>query len=246
MLPEAPWNEEFIDAIRRSLSPGETLVATSQCYTELWRERLDAKSRTQYLFTGFDWEHLALTNANLRFIRFRQQKVKTGLLSFRVDLLPEIQSMQVVGIPQIVAIRVRQYQPERLPYKSLSKLFKCDVGPVAELRVTTAAGELMTSSPYTQFQALVDSLQSTITGATLASQSNSVADAVAKLAQLRDAGLLTDDEFERAKSGFVGRSIEVVESSATLIRQLAQLRDAGILSDAEFRIKKWDVLSRPG
>ena len=246
MLSEVPWSDEFIQAIRGSLAPGEHLVAHSQCYTEIRRQRTDRAGRSRDVFFGFDWEHAALTNANLRFVRFRQQKVKTGLLSFRVDLVPEIAAMQIVPIAQVVAVQVRQYRPERLPYRSLNRLFKCEVGSVMELRVTTAAGDFSTSSPYVQFQALVDTLQSTITGTALIQHSSSMADAVTKLAQLRDAGLLSEEEFERAKGGFVGRSIEVVESSATLIRQLAQLRDAGVLTDAEFRIKKWDVLSHPG
>lgn len=242
MIAEASLGDEFVDAIRRSLSPSETLAAQSQCYTEIWRERPNGTPQ----FFGFEWEHAALTNANLRFIKFQQRKVKTGFLSSRIDMIPEVASMQVVPIPQIVAVEVRQYTPARLPYRTLNRTFKGDVAPVMQVILTTAAGQWSTSSPFLEFQALVNALQSTITGSTLAHQSTSMVDAVSKMAQLRDAGLLTDDEFDRAKAGFIGRNVEVAESSAALIRQLAQLRDAGVLTDAEFRIKKWDILSRPG
>ena len=72
-----------------------------------------------------------------------------------------------------------------------------------------------------------------------------VAGAVTLLADLCSYGLITDEEFECAKSGFVGRSVEATETSASLICQLAALRDAGILTESEFGIKKWDILSRP-
>jgi hypothetical protein len=65
-----------------------------------------------------------------------------------------------------------------------------------------------------------------------------VAGAVTRLAALCSDGLITDEESERARSGFVGRSVEATETSAGLIRQLAALRDAGILTESEFGIKK--------
>ena len=65
-----------------------------------------------------------------------------------------------------------------------------------------------------------------------------VVDAASRLAALCSDGLITDEEFECAKSGFVGRSVEAKETSAGLIRQLAALRDAGILTESEFGIKK--------
>ncbi|NBU30022.1 MAG: SHOCT domain-containing protein [Actinobacteria bacterium] len=247
MLSEAPWGQEWVDAIRRDLSPGESLVAYSQCYTEIWNERWNnSKSRTDYVFSGFDWMHVALTNANLRFVRFQKHKVKTGFLTYKVEMLPEVASREVTPITQVVTIDTRQYQPERMPTKHLSRLFGTAAGPVMRLGVVTPAGRMEVSSPYLEFQALAASLQGAITGGALIRQSGSMADAVAKLADLRREGLLTDEEFERAKSGFVGSSVEVTENSAGLIRQLAQLRDAGVLTDGEFRIKKWDILSRPG
>ena len=247
MLSEAPWGQEWVDAIRRDLSPGESLVAYSQCYTEIWNERWNnSKSRTDYVFSGFDWMHVALTNANLRFVRFQKRQVKTGWLSFKVEMLPQVASSEVTPITQVVTVDTRQYQPERLPMKSLNRLFSTPAGPVMRLGVVTAAGRVEVSSPYLEFQNLATNLQSAITGGALMRQSGSMADAVTKLAELRRDGLLNDEEFERAKSGFVGSSVEVTENSAGLIRQLAQLRDAGVLTDGEFRIKKWDILSRPG
>jgi hypothetical protein len=61
---------------------------------------------------------------------------------------------------------------------------------------------------------------------------------------LLDEGVLTQEEFERAKSGFVGKAGDLPESTASSLRQLNSLFVDGILSEAEFRAKKFDVLSR--
>jgi hypothetical protein len=72
----------------------------------------------------------------------------------------------------------------------------------------------------------------------------SIAEQLSKLAELRDQGLLDDDDWERAKDLFLGKAADEREAAITNLRQLYGLRQNGVLSESEFNMKKWDVLSR--
>ena len=247
MFTEPAWGPEWVTGLCRVFAPGEQLACYSRCYSEVWHERFNAaQGRTDVNFGGLVWRQIALTNANLWLTSWRTERVKTGFLSSKLVTYPEPVDVMSVPVSQVASLAVRQSQPAREPAAVLEQLLGTKPGPVASMSITFPGGALEVSSPYTQFEALAGNLQHAMTGASLARNSGSVADAVSRLAELRRDGLLSDEEFERAKSGFVGSSLEITETSAGLIRQLAQLRDAGILTDAEFRIKKWDILSRPG
>lgn len=72
----------------------------------------------------------------------------------------------------------------------------------------------------------------------------SVADEIAKLSQLADEGILTQDELQRAKEMFLGKPSSQIDESVRLLRNLRDLNKQGILSESEFNMKKWDVLSK--
>jgi hypothetical protein len=71
-----------------------------------------------------------------------------------------------------------------------------------------------------------------------------VADELEKLARLRDEGVLTPEDWERAKSLFLGKPADRRQEAVVLLSQLHNLYRAGALSESEFNAKKWDVLSR--
>jgi hypothetical protein len=74
---------------------------------------------------------------------------------------------------------------------------------------------------------------------------SSVAEELSKLAGLRDAGVLTDDDWERAKDLYLGKRPSEREAAIQQLKQLHSLQTSGVLSESEFRMKKWDVLSKP-
>ena len=87
------------------------------------------------------------------------------------------------------------------------------------------------------FKQLVTSRE-TIAGAT------SVADELAKLSQLAEEGILTQEEMTKAKEMFFGKPPNQIDESIRLLRNLRDLQKQGVLSESEFNMKKWDVLSK--
>jgi len=77
-----------------------------------------------------------------------------------------------------------------------------------------------------------------------ASSGESTADALSKLAGLRSSGALSEDEFDRAKATYLGKSLDKRNQMLLSLRSLYDLRMDGVLSEGEFNIKKWDILSR--
>jgi hypothetical protein len=71
-----------------------------------------------------------------------------------------------------------------------------------------------------------------------------VADELSKLAELSQKGLLSPDEWERAKDLYLGKPLDRRSADAHLLGQLHDLYRDGGLSESEFNTKKWEILSR--
>ena len=71
-----------------------------------------------------------------------------------------------------------------------------------------------------------------------------MADELGKLALLAREGVISDEEFEKAKELYLGKTPDRQEAAITNLRQLHSLLKSGVLTDGEFRLKKWDILSR--
>ena len=74
----------------------------------------------------------------------------------------------------------------------------------------------------------------------------SVAEELQKLAELARLGVLSQQDWERAKQLYLGKPVNKREEAIKNLSQLYQLHKAGALSASEFNMKKWDILSRPG
>ncbi len=72
----------------------------------------------------------------------------------------------------------------------------------------------------------------------------SVADELAKLQELRHEGVLSEDEWTRAKELYLGKPEDKRGRSVHALRALHELYQTGALSESEFNMKKWDILSR--
>jgi hypothetical protein len=75
------------------------------------------------------------------------------------------------------------------------------------------------------------------------SNSADLADLIRRLKQLHDEGVLTDDEFERAKERYLGHAPSEREAMLRTLTGLSDLKRAGVLTQVEFEIKKRDFLA---
>jgi len=73
----------------------------------------------------------------------------------------------------------------------------------------------------------------------------SIAEELRQLDGLVRDGILTREDFERAKDMFLGKAPDKREQAVELLRNLHDLMQNGILSQSEFNMKKWDILSKP-
>ena len=239
------FGDVFRPVVEADMDAGERLVNFAQAYSEMWDTTHHERGGASGLFQQLDWVGIALTNVNWRIYRWRMDVTKGGWFKHKGVLVPEIVDSYTVPLASITSHGVRRYTPGPSARAHLADMFDTDVGEVIGIRVDFPDGETDVSSPLTEFETLAANLEATLSGTALASRTASVADALGDLDHLRTSGILTDEEFERAKSGFVGASVEVVESSAALLRQLDSLREAGILTESEFRAKKWDASADP-
>jgi hypothetical protein len=72
----------------------------------------------------------------------------------------------------------------------------------------------------------------------------SVAEELEKLAALRGAGVISPEDWERAKSLFLGKEPDERDKAVGRLRKLHELHREGVLSESEFNSKKWDILAK--
>lgn len=88
---------------------------------------------------------------------------------------------------------------------------------------------------------LVDAIRGAV--AACRAGNSDVAELIRQLKSLRDEGVLTEDELERAKERYLGRGPDERQAMVRTLNSLSDLRKAGVLSQVEFDIKKRDVLA---
>jgi hypothetical protein len=103
--------------------------------------------------------------------------------------------------------------------------------------------------PFEDYGELDDferSARALVTGAkgTNSSQPESIAEELAKLAELRDQGVIDSDDWDRAKDLYLGKTEDERDRAARELRQIHDLCRSGVLSESEFNMKKWEILSR--
>jgi hypothetical protein len=73
----------------------------------------------------------------------------------------------------------------------------------------------------------------------------SVAQEIEKLGQLLATGVITEAEFQRGKTLYLGAPSDKAVAAIELLENLDALRKRGVLSESEFNTKKWEILSEP-
>jgi len=96
---------------------------------------------------------------------------------------------------------------------------------------------------YVEGKAFVEKFREVVSNKDSSPTQLSMADELQKLAQLTKEGILSAEEYDRAKNRLIGVSPSQVDEATKLLRQLHELRVQGVLSESEFNMKKWDVLS---
>jgi len=74
--------------------------------------------------------------------------------------------------------------------------------------------------------------------------STNLSQEIVELNRLMEEGLITEDEFGRAKELFLGKPKDDRDYVVKLLRNLYVLYKTDVLSESEFNMKKWDILSR--
>ena len=77
-----------------------------------------------------------------------------------------------------------------------------------------------------------------------ATRSGGLADELKKLSELRAEGVLSEEDWERAKNLYFGKPRSKKDEAVRMLRSLHDLHRSGVLSEGEFNMKKWDILSR--
>ena len=201
---------DFQSALEGQLPAGEQLVSWCQCFEPDWYY-VDRGPNSWYEAHGLGWYWVALTNINLRLGNFRQ--VSLGLFKGNAPL-PEVASVQTFAIKDIVAY---EFLTEEAHWSFRTHLKKAlgdwpKRGPEADITTMTLSlpsGESFDfASPFDEFLELAQNLDAArIKAANEASGPTperaaqfSVADELGKIADLRDRGILSDEEFEQQKA----------------------------------------------
>ena len=235
---------EFREAITAELSPGEQLLAACECYSPSWREKKGGGP------VQLRWFILTVTNINMR--EFWWRPVST----------PEVGKMNTFPISDVSSYQYGSSKPHKEVRKELDRSFNARKqldpsfgdwrargveGETASLHLRLLSGEtLKYYSPHRELRHFTKQLDTVKSGALIVKNTTAAADALDQLVPLLNDGILTQEEFDRAKEGFLGATVEVRESSVGLLRQLHSLYKSGVLSESEFNLKKWNILSEDG
>lgn len=168
--------------------------------------------------------------------RSRRALALTGVEGTAVVEKAETTNVEINGMPQYrLEVELRRADGGETRYVS-----KKDIVPHTALGrwgVGTALPVRISRDDPEDFEILWDDLPVPGTDA-------DVADELSKLAELARSGLLSPDEWERAKELYLGKPVNRRGADTRLLRELHDLYRNGVLSESEFNTKKWDVLSR--
>jgi len=115
-----------------------------------------------------------------------------------------------------------------------------------QVHVRLASGDslVVRTSSAARAKEIRIALDRAITTRETAGNTASVADELGKLASLRGEGILSKDDWERAKDLYLGKQPDEQAAAIVQLKKLHDLHRQNVLSESEFNSKKWDILSR--
>jgi hypothetical protein len=254
--PSPSSGKEYRDAIVSRLSPGEQLVSFADCFEPMW---WIPDNGSAWTCTGGTWYFLALTNINIRqgtwvFTQHIETKgfwkTKWEGQSITIAPTPAIRTMSAIALGDIVRTTDSRiaidHMIARQMHLFLSKAMRQSPElECVQLALTLTNGDSINiGSPFVEINQLVKDIYAAKSGALVVKNTTAAADALDQLVPLLRDRILTQEEFDRAKDGFLGATVEVRESSVGLLRQLHSLHKSGVLTESEFNLKKWNILSK--
>lgn len=261
---------DFAKAIQDYLPAGELVRATSESFI-CQPHYLTVKSKKgnptqQKVDRVSDTVVLAVTNVALRLFSFRLVEVLSQQQEDRKQrylargMSEEKATKKARGINRLLSLapipevsRVTSYQisdissirySEEEPTEHVKNWWKSPVARVGVLTISCRGETIVVHSLFSSIVEVFRSLEAAKSGAAIASTITSVEESISRLKALLDEGVLTGEEFDRAKNALIGKAADVPESAATSLRQLNNLFLSGVLTEAEYRAKKFDVLAQ--
>ena len=264
MISSPQNGPEFENAIRETLVQGEELIsfANGWIHTEMVGVVLVKKPDD-----FFQWLYLALTNINIRFGQFAFDKNSVRAEAYPTGAWGLDQVVSYKSEKYLYGDYVRNERPKvnKFPVnadfvdysllraehrtginkKEMKKLARKGELAIHAVQIGLANGDGdRIYSFFDEMSTLGRNIEEMKSGALLASQATKAADALGVLTPLLQEGIISQEEFDRAKAGFLGTTTEAQENSASQIRQLHSLHKDGVLTESEFNMKKWDILSK--
>ena len=168
--------------------------------------------------------------------RSRQALALTGVEGTAVVREAQTTNVEINGLPQYrLEVELRRSDGGETRYCT-----KRDIVPhtsIGRWGVGTALPVRISRSEPEDFEILWDDLP-------VPGSNADIADDLSKLAELARDGLLSADEWERAKGMYLGKPVDRRDADTRLLRELHDLFAHGVLSESEFNTKKWEILSR--
>ena len=268
MISSPQNGPEFENAIRETLVQGEELISFANGWVHIDRVGFGLffeykRNPDRY----FQWIYLALTNINIRSGQFASDKnsVKaeaypTGVwgldqvVSYRTEKYPYLDYSILeqpkgnkfnIGRDYVDYSLLRAEHRTGIKQKEMKKLASKRELAIHAVQISLANGDGdKIYSFFDEMSTLGRNIEEMKSGALLASQATKAADALGVLTPLLQEGIISQEEFDRAKAGFLGTTTKAQENSASQIRQLHSLHKDGVLTEGEFNMKKWDILSK--
>ncbi len=254
MITSPQSGPEFSEGIQRTLADGEDLICFANAWQVIGRSEYN---RGRYPDGSADIIHyeniyLALTNINIRIGVWKTETKKTGRFKKEISVLPECEPRNQFGVDEVVLTTSFTWKhtfskdaPCPIPELIQSIPNPSALNTIFFLRLSLSNSlELEVASIYDALKNFGQNLDQRKSGSLLAKETSKAAGALGVLTSLLEEGMISQEEFERAKGGFLGTTTEVQESSASQIRQLHSLHRDGVLTEGEFNMKKWDILSK--
>ncbi|GJM36990.1 MAG: hypothetical protein DHS20C19_03570 [Acidimicrobiales bacterium] len=143
----------------------------------------------------------------------------------------------------LFAKKLGGYDLESFPYKSITSI-ETSKGMTGHVIALSASGKSV-KMKYINKGDVAGFVNSVRQRVGVEQPAAGVADELGKPASLRDSGMISDDEWERATALYLGKPLSARDESVAQLRKLHSLHREGVLSESEFNSKKWEVLARP-
>lgn len=261
--------DDLATAIDKSLPSGEFAIQHSSIFTvganwiekgQMWCYHIDS------------WSFLTLTNVAYRFYQFQlgqqltneQEAKKISLMAQGLSeakatrkaigwfgspatiLLPEIVFAKSLPLSEVSSNSYHETDPGRGFCSIGGAMVQAgyEMDTVGVLQFNCGGEHYVIYSPFSALAEIFRQADAIKSGAAIASSIISTEASLTRLKSLLDEGVISHDEFEKAKSGLVGRAADLPESTTSTLRQLNSLFLDGVLTEAEFKAKKFEVLAR--